>query len=85
MSDNKRVLLKNGVEIKKYLSEYLGIDSDDLANDDYLKEDLHMNSVEISDFLQLLKNKGVDLNLSQITEINTVQDIIDISSENEEF
>ncbi len=85
MSDNKRVLLKNGVEIKKYLSEYLGIDSDDLANDDYLKEDLHMNSVEISDFLHLLKNKGVDLNLSQITEINTVQDIIDISSENEEF
>ncbi len=85
MISNKKHPPKTEAEIKKFLSEHLGIEAEDLANDDYLKEDLHMNSLEISDFLHLLKEKGIDLNLSKINEIQTLQDIIDFTSENEEF
>jgi len=85
MTNNNKNLLISEVEIKKYLSEHLGIDAEDLTNDDNLKEDLHMNALEISDFLHLLSDKGISINFSQIAEIHTVQDIIDISSENELF
>lgn len=85
MINNKKVVLNKEIEIKKYLAGYLGIEENDLENDDHLKEDLHMNSLEIADFFHLLKDKGIDLNLSKIDEIESLQDIIDISFENEEF
>jgi acyl carrier protein len=85
MNNNKNHLTDNESRIKKLLSEHLGIESEDIASDDSLKEDLHMNVVEISDFLHLLMDKGVDIDLSKIEKINSVQDIIDISSESEEF
>lgn len=85
MNNNKNHLTYNESEIKKLLSEHLGIEVEDIASDDSLKEDLHMNAVEISDFLHLLIDKGVDIDLSKIEKIHTIQDIIDITSESEEF
>lgn len=77
--------INNESKIKELLSGHLGIESEDIASDDSLKEDLHMNAVEISDFLHLLVENGVDIDLSKIERIHTVQDIIDISSESDEF
>jgi hypothetical protein len=85
MNNDKNLLTQNGVKIKKMLSEHLGIGVEDIASEDSLKEDLHMSAIEISDFLHLLIDKGVDIDLSIIEKIHTVQDIIDITSEGEEF
>lgn len=85
MNDEKNIQTKNELAIKNHLAEHLGVDIEDLSNEDYLKEDLHMNSVEISDFLHLLIDNGININLSKITEIQSVQDIIDVSTESEEF
>ncbi len=83
--NGKSHLVENENKIKKLLSEYLGIGVEDVANDDSLREDLHMNAVEITDYLHLLIDNGIDIDLTKIENIHSVQDLIDISSENDEF
>ena len=71
--------------IKNRLAEYLGISAEDITGDDDLKEDLHMNPAEISDFVQSLKKIGYSVDLSNIATIEMVSDLIEIISEEEEF
>jgi acyl carrier protein len=71
--------------IKKHVAEYLGISTEDITGDDDLKEDLHMNPAEISDFMQSLKNIGFSVDISNIAAIETVSDLIGLISEEEEF
>ncbi|KKR12016.1 MAG: hypothetical protein UT39_C0001G0071 [Candidatus Woesebacteria bacterium GW2011_GWA1_39_21] len=71
--------------IKRKLSEYLGIDVEDIATDDSLKEDLHMSPAEISDFLNLLATQEIKTDFSEIQKIQCISDIIDTIVENEEF
>jgi acyl carrier protein len=71
--------------IKKHLADNLGISAEDISGDDDLKEDLHMNPGELSDFIQSLKNIGYSVDLSNIATIETVTELIEIISEEEEF
>ena len=80
---NKKFVIEEN--IKKHLAEYLGISAEDIANDDDLKEDLHMNAAEISEFMQSLKKIGYTVDLSNIATIETVSGLIEIISEEEEF
>ena len=80
---NKKPVIEE--KIKNHLAEYLGISSEDIAGDDDLKEDLHMNPSEISDFMISLKNIGFFVDLSNIATIETVSELIEIISEEEEF
>lgn len=47
-------------QIRATLAEFLGIDPEDVENDDDLVEDLHMQITDLSDFIEKLKNKGYD-------------------------
>ena len=71
--------------VKEKLSEYLGIEKDDISDEDSLKDDLHMNASELSDFIHMLNKVGYDINLTSISEMETVADLIEIVSENAEF
>lgn len=82
--DSKKQLQYN-ILVKKRLSEYLGVDSDDISEEDFLKDDLHMNSAEISDFLHILDGTGLNVNISNIAAIESVGDLIEMISENEEL
>ena len=59
------------------LAEHIGVDSEDINMDDFLDEDLHLNAAEISDFLQKLSEEGVEIEESELENIETVSDLID--------
>jgi len=71
--------------VKHHLAEYLGVSDDDISVDDYLKDDLHMSFVDISDFMHHLKEIGITTNSQGVSKITTVADLIDLISENEEL
>lgn len=48
-------------DIKSTLADTLGIEPDDISNDDSLVEDLHMQISDLSGFFEKLKNKGYDI------------------------
>lgn len=71
-------------QVKKLLSEYLGIDPKDLEEDDSFSEDLHMNPANLSDFIENLKKEGIDTSSVNLLEIKTLTDLIE-SLNSEEF
>jgi len=78
---------QNDIEksIKEQLANFLGILVDDVSNDDDLKEDLHMSSSEITDFIHSIQSRGYTLDMSKITDLQTVTDIIEAVSEEIDF
>lgn len=71
-----------GTEIKKLLADYLGVELEDINEDDTLLEDLHMSASDLSEFVETLKSEGADTSSLIIEDIETVSDIIEsITSE----
>ena len=85
MNTDSNKQLQYNILVKKRLSEYLGVDNDDISEEDFLKDDLHMNSAEISDFLHILEGTGLNVNIANIATIESVGDLIEMVSENEEL
>lgn len=83
MTDIKSKNIKNGV--LKLLSEHLGIEINDINDDDSLKEDLHMSATDLSDFVHTLIDKGFDIDLNCLNTIETVSELINKISESQEF
>jgi len=69
--------IKNIKKFKSILSSYLGIEPDDINDEDYLREDLHMNTAEIVDFTQVLQSNGYDVDSIDFTNIETVSELAD--------
>lgn len=63
--------------IKKNLSEFLGIEPDDIEDDFSLTEDLHMKPTDLTDFMERVGNLGYDIQSVDMTEIDTFSDLID--------
>ena len=48
-------------EVKETLAQHLGIEPDDISYDDSLSEDSHMRATDITDFLEALNSKDIDI------------------------
>lgn len=68
--------------VKQILSEQLGIDPEDINLDDSLTEDLHMQAGELSEMIELLENNKLDASRLDLTEIETVSDLIEAIASN---
>lgn len=67
---------KNSIKkLKQILSDQLGIDPEDVKEDDRLVEDLHMRAPEITDLVEALSNEGFKTTDLELTEIETVTDL----------
>ena len=64
--------------IKIILAGLIGVEPEDIKNEDYLDEDLHMGPAEVADFLQKLQEQDFDtasvekiseLSISEIAEL----------------
>lgn len=62
-------------KIKTLLANFLGVDKEDINDDDSLKEDLHMSPSDIVDFSQVLKENGAPLAEEDLEEIELVSDL----------
>ncbi|OGM28427.1 hypothetical protein A2962_04700 [Candidatus Woesebacteria bacterium RIFCSPLOWO2_01_FULL_39_61] len=64
-------------QIKKLLSEYLGVEPDDIDEEDSLVADLHMKPTDLTDFVEILDTRGLDISKLELTEIETVGELIE--------
>lgn len=65
-------------QIKRILAQFIGVDTDDINDDDSLKIDLHMNPVDLTDFNQKLIEAGFDTEALEFSEIETLNDLCEI-------
>lgn len=74
-------MLKEKSDLKKQvleiLAQYLGIDPEDINDDDSLSTDLHMRASDLTDFIQSLNQIGIDTSRVDLTEIDTVEELIE--------
>ncbi|KKR30697.1 hypothetical protein A2715_01615 [Candidatus Woesebacteria bacterium RIFCSPHIGHO2_01_FULL_39_32] len=78
MLDNKN----NAKIVLELLASHLGVEPDDVSEDDSLTTDLHMRVTDISDFLGSLEEKGIDVDEIDLAEIETVGELIEALGEN---
>ncbi len=67
---------KRSAIIRK-LAETIGVEEEDIGDDDNFSEDLHMNALELSDFVHSLSNLGYDTAKLNLAEIETVSDLLE--------
>lgn len=77
--------LPNKEEVKKLLAEQIGVEVEDIKEEDFFSEDLHMNSTELADFIHLLEQKGFDISTLDLREIETVEDLTEALNIHEEI
>lgn len=63
--------------IKKELADFLGIEIEDIEDEFFLTEDLHMKPTDLTDFVENLSKKSFPTDQLDLTEIETVSDLVD--------
>lgn len=75
--DPKDKILKN---IKNVLSQYLGVEEDDISDDDSFTDDLNMEANDLSEFIEKLSRTGIDakqIDFSNISSVNELAEVIE--------
>jgi len=67
----------NSVKVKDLLAQYIGVEVDDIDNDDSFISDLHMKPTDITDFIEILAENGIDVSKINLSDIDTVDDLIE--------
>lgn len=64
-------------KIKAVLADQLGVEPDDIKGEDSFSDDLHMTATNLSDFVESLSEKGLDVSKIELTEVATVEELIE--------
>lgn len=72
-------------KIKELLASHIGVEPEDIDNDDFFQEDLHMTPTDLADFAQSLENQSFHTSKIDFNEIETVGDLIEILNSQEDF
>ncbi|MFZ5932499.1 MAG: hypothetical protein ACOYT7_00205 [Patescibacteria group bacterium] len=64
-------------KIIAHLAEHIGVESEDISEEDFFLDDLHMNPTEISDFVHSLEGLGFDISKLNLVEIESVGDLLE--------
>ncbi len=67
--------------VRKTLSDFLGIEPEDIEDDFSLTEHLHMKATDLTDFIEILNQKHFDTESIDFVEIETFSDLIDALTE----
>ena len=69
-------------KVKQLLADYIGVEVEDIKDEDFLVDDLHMSPTEISDFIESLENEGINTSKIELSEVEAVEDLLEsLSSE----
>lgn len=64
-------------KLKKLLAETIGVEAEDINDDDSFLGDLHMSASDLSDFVHSLETAGFDTSAVDLTTLETVEDLVD--------
>ncbi|KKU04117.1 MAG: hypothetical protein UX88_C0001G0047 [Candidatus Woesebacteria bacterium GW2011_GWC2_47_16] len=64
-------------QIIKLLAEQIGVEPEDIDEEDAFLTDLHMNPTELSDFVHSLTSLDLDVSHLNLTEIETVVELLE--------
>ena len=64
-------------KIKNILAGQIGVEPEDINDDDSFEQDLHMTASDLTDFMGNLEKEQVDISSVEISQIETVQDLYD--------
>ena len=64
-------------QIIKLLAEQIGVEPEDIDEEDAFLTDLHMNPTELSDFVHSLTSLDLDVGRLNLTEIETVVELLE--------
>lgn len=67
----------NTQKILKILAKHIGTEPDEIKSEFSFKSDLHMNASDLSDFLGKVESSGFDTSKIDLTEIDTVDNLIE--------
>ena len=67
------------------ISEHIGVDAKEIKDEDMFSEDLHMRATDLTDVLEKISQKGIDITKIDFENIETVGDLIDTLITEEEF
>ena len=70
-------------KVKNLLAEYLGVNPEDIDNEDSFESDMHISHSDFSDFIRLLAENGFNTTNLDITEIDTFSELVDNLESNE--
>jgi acyl carrier protein len=73
--DKEEKELRN--RIKKILAELLGIEPDDIHDDDSFKEEFQMDAILLTDFLNKLEELGYDSSHIDFNEIDNISELLE--------
>ncbi len=69
--------------VKEILANQLGIEADDISCEDSFTQELHMSPADLTDFVENLAKEGFETKEIDITNVNNLNDLIDILSSQE--
>lgn len=69
--------------IKQELASYLGVQTEDITEEDSFFDDLHMQPSEFTDFLEELSINGTDTSNLDLATVKTVGDLVEALSSHE--
>lgn len=65
-------------KLKTILATQIGVDPEDIENDDSFTNDLHMSPSDLTDFINNLEKEGFETNSVRLEDIESVNDLIEI-------
>lgn len=74
---NEELHVDKKSQIIRLLAEHIGVEPEDVSEEDFLLEDLHMNPGELSDFVHSLGNLKIDTSKLETGSIETVADLLE--------
>jgi acyl carrier protein len=74
---------KTNKKVLEILAEHLGTEADDILKEDSFSGDLRMKSVELTDFAQELENLGYAITPDNISDFETVGELLDYLTQEE--
>jgi acyl carrier protein len=64
--------------VKRELADFQGIGIEDIEDDTFFSEDLHMNPTEMTDFIEILGKAGLEVSDLDLTEVETFGDLVEL-------
>lgn len=73
---------KTSIEIVKTIAEHLGVNPGDIEKDALLREDLGLNTIELSDLIHTIAEKfNISFDPSEVQELQSTEDLIQLTED----